>query len=302
MRALALAFAFACAIASRLAAATPVPGTGVVLDPPPGFTAAEQFPGFIQKETSASIMVSEIPGPYAEVAKGFTPSGFASKGMKLLKRESVPVAGSNGLLLRVSQQAHGTTFAKWMLAFGDARKTTLIVATYPADAEADLGVALRESVLSARHSGHTPSLTEGLTFEITEKPPLRIAQRIGNAVILTVGERTPDAPLLVIGSSVTEDLRIPNFSAHAKKRLHEIAHLADVELRTETAAKIDGLPGVTLTATGRDKKTGATQFVRQTTLYHDDGYFIAQGFTPPDQREAFEPVFEAIVASFRRKL
>lgn len=278
-----------------------VPGTRVVLEPPPGFEKAEQFPGFVQKTANASIMVSEVPGPYAEVTKGFTPAGLATKQMRFVDKRDATAAGRNGILLRATQEAFGTTFAKWMLAFPDGEKTTLIVASYPQSAEGELGELLRRTILSVTLSDHTPGLTEGLTFEVAERPPLRITQRVGNSVIMTTEQNTENAPLLVVGASVTHGVRIPNPSAHAKARLRQTEHLEQIDLLAEKPVAIDGLPGITLLSLGRDKRNGATQFLLQTTLYDENGYFIAQGLAPADQRETYEPLFEAIIATLRRR-
>jgi hypothetical protein len=49
-----------------------VRGTQVLLAPPTGFAPARRYSGFGSNETGASILVIELPGPYAEVAKGMT--------------------------------------------------------------------------------------------------------------------------------------------------------------------------------------------------------------------------------------
>ncbi|WFP51167.1 hypothetical protein PL263_03860 [Methylomonas sp. EFPC3] len=61
----------ACLLFASSANAEPVPGTSVSVTPPEGFTKAERFPGFMNEAIGASIMISEIPGPFAEVSGGF---------------------------------------------------------------------------------------------------------------------------------------------------------------------------------------------------------------------------------------
>lgn len=290
-------------LADDLTAATPVRGTRVLLDPPPGFKPAEQFPGFLQKETSASIMVNELPAPFAETTRGFTAAGLATRRMKLVTRETITVAGQEGLLLHVTQESQGSLFGKWMLAFGDAQKTVLIVATYPLSGDAALADALKQSVLSATLSGAAPSLTDGLTFEVTPHAPLEITQRVGNNIVLAPANRAVDGPLLVISASVTEDLRLPprQHSAHARQRILQTEHLTGIVVTAEKPVEVAGLAGVSLTGTARDRKTGSEQFVLQTTLYNENGYYLVQGFAPLAERATYEPLFETIIASFREK-
>lgn len=60
---------------------TLVVGTRVSLAPPVEFIPSAQFPGYQQESTGASIMVTEIPGPFAEVSAGFArPSELAKRG------------------------------------------------------------------------------------------------------------------------------------------------------------------------------------------------------------------------------
>lgn len=281
--------------------AAPVPGTRVLLEPPPGFTAAEQFPGFLQKASSASIMVNELPAPFAEATRGFTAAGLATRHMKLVAKEEVTVSGRPGMLLRVTQDAQGTAFGKWMLAFEDADKTFLLVATYPLSSDKALAVALRRSLLGATLSAHQPALTDGLTFSVEERPPLQITQRLGNNIILALPDRGAHGPFLVVSASITEDLRIPRHSAHARERIRQTEHLTDIDVLAEKPIEVGGLHGVALIGSGRDKQTGAEQFVLQTTLYNDNGYYLAQGFAPIAERATYEPLFEAIISSFREK-
>ena len=46
-----------------------VPGTKVYIVPPDGFRQAIQFPGYINEQKKASIMVTEMPAPFLEIVK-----------------------------------------------------------------------------------------------------------------------------------------------------------------------------------------------------------------------------------------
>lgn len=283
------------------AAPVPIAGTRVSLEPPPGFVKADQFPGFIQKSTQASILVSDIPAPFAEVTKGFNTAGLASRKMTLVQKESVTLPAGEALLLSVRQEAQGIRFAKWMLVFGDPARTTLVVATYPEKSDAALGDALRQSLLGVTLSAGSPSPAEGLTFTVTEQAPLRILHRVGNSVVLGTDEKFPAGPALVVAASVSEDVQIANRRAHARQRLRQNEHVAQIDLLTEEQVQIDALPGVALVAEGRDRQTGTKLFLLQTTLYNEEGYYVAQGLAPAEQRATYEPLFQSVIASFRRK-
>ena len=107
-----------------------VTGTSVALAPPVGFVASDRFPGFERADLQSSVMVTEIPGPVADVSRGMTAGSLATLGgMTLIS--STKTSSSNGrqaLLLKVSSQPAGRmTVHKWVLVSGDARTSVMIV-------------------------------------------------------------------------------------------------------------------------------------------------------------------------------
>src|SRR5262249_45667216 len=129
-------------------AQTRVLGTAVRMSPPPGFTPSSNFPGFQDSEHGASIMVTEIPGPAADIRGGMTRQGLATKGMTLLESSTVSVSGDEALLLYVSQKANDIELRKWILVGGAAERTFMVVGAFPA-AEADMSDRIRTAVLSS---------------------------------------------------------------------------------------------------------------------------------------------------------
>ena len=108
-----ISFLVACALLASPVVAGPVPGTAVSLTPPDGFVAANRFPGFMNESTRSSIMISEIPGPYAEATAGLhDPKRLQAQGMRLLGQSAAKVDGHAALLLQIEQTAYGTLFRK----------------------------------------------------------------------------------------------------------------------------------------------------------------------------------------------
>ena len=132
MRHLSKALLLLLALASpALAKPTPVPGTLVSLEPPPGFTPMDRLPGFEYPARRATIMVSELPGSAVEVRRGMTRENLAARGMTLIASQTVRAAGGSGLLLLVNQRAGGVEFQKWMLVAGDTKRSVMVVGAYP---------------------------------------------------------------------------------------------------------------------------------------------------------------------------
>src|SRR4051812_2778654 len=92
---------------------TPVPGTLVTLDPPPGFMLMDRLPGFEYPARRSTILVSELPGSALEVRRGMTRESLAARGMTLIASQTVRTASGSALLLQLSQRAGGVDFQKW---------------------------------------------------------------------------------------------------------------------------------------------------------------------------------------------
>ena len=70
--------------------------------------------------------------------------------MILHTKEPVEIDGLTGVLLRITQNANGTEFAKWMVVFGSEKETHMVLATFPIADEAELSGQLKAAVLSAK--------------------------------------------------------------------------------------------------------------------------------------------------------
>ena len=73
-----------------------VPGTRVRLAPPAGHQPGRGFLGYQWPETSASLIVIEMPGPYAEASTGFEEKRLAKAGMKLVESSEAKISGRDG--------------------------------------------------------------------------------------------------------------------------------------------------------------------------------------------------------------
>lgn len=298
--------ALACAVALVVAvpALGQVPGTRVSLDPPPGFSPAGQFPGFRKADVSASIVVTEMPGPVTAITAGLTAEGLATRGMTLLGSEEATISGRPARLLRVSQTAQGVVFEKWMLAFGSAEHTVLVVGTFPRDSADDLREPIKQSLLTTRWNlESTPGTFDGLRFRVEETATLRIAGRVSNNLMLTKGgvkgPLPAGEPLLVVGSSMG-GAALTDVAEFARRRLAQIEQITEAQNVTGEAVTVDGLPAYELTADGQDARTGVPLRIYQLVVSEQTGYFLAQGFVGRQQAAEFEPQFRQVARSLRR--
>jgi hypothetical protein len=290
--------------------AGPVPGTPVSLDPPKGFEPTTNFPGFADRDSGASIMVSQFPAPIAEFIQGFTAERLATRQIKLLSRETVQVAGRSATLLKLSQIADGMDVYKWALLSGDVKSTTLVLATWlKADGPVQpLEQPLRRSLLSSTWSNRAIDPFEGLSFRVTPTDRLKVASSVGGALLLTAsGTIGPDQrgqPLLVVAPSIQTKI-IGNIQEFSEKRLAQIAQVTQLRNLTGKSLTIDGLSAYELVADAIDKddpkqKMKVYQLLMQTP--DKRGYFVAQGFVKQEQATEFLPILRQVAQSFTQRV
>jgi hypothetical protein len=258
-----------------------VPGTGVSLVPPTGFSPAVRFPGFQNEKAGASIMVTELPSPLQATSEGFTPGALQAKGMQLMEKQSIDFAGGKATYLLLSQQAQGQTFLKQVLLFGDSRKTVMINGVYPETSKAlekDIRAALvSTSYVSGRNSDPFAAVPFRLNVSGT---PYRFAQKVTGSLIFStdgaVPTRTPDKAVIVVANShstVTPAGR-RQFSLD---RLKKLPRGASITTKSITPIAVDRLNGFEIVGEGKDGSNNK-QLVYQVMLFDDAGaYYLLVG-------------------------
>ncbi len=275
-----------------------VPGTKVSLEPPTGFSPSSQFPGFMDEDTLASIMVTEIPAPYADISGSMTPGALEQGGMALLESSQTTISGREGLLLHVTQRAGGVQFEKWMALFGDDVQTVMVVGTYPQESAPTLSEPIRLAVLSSEWDlTRNPGLFDGLTFRIEETETLKFARRLSNMLLLTrngqQGQVAPQDPFAVVGASISE-VEIADLAAFSRQRLESTAQLENVSEVEGHQVTVDGMEAYELVANAVEGRSHTPLRVYQLVALHDRNYFLVQGFVGADQGDSFLTEFRQL--------
>ncbi len=282
-----------------------VSGTRVTLNPPKDFAQAERFPGFRHREVAASILVSELPAPFESLRKTMTPEGIEAQGMKLLVGEEHDVDGRKALLVKAVQRKGGVETEKWMVLFGRATSSVLIVATYPRSESAKLSEQLRESLLTASWRPDAAiDPFDGLGFRLDEHGSMKVANRLSRMVLMVAqggsGEPQPDDPLLVAGTGETGG-DVGDMLEFAKLRLGLTSHLAEIDRIRGRPAKVDGMNGFEIQAYAVNAKTDTPVQVYQLVLVDRDTYYMVQGFVGPGRAGEYLPQFQKVANSLRRQ-
>jgi hypothetical protein len=282
-----------------------VRGTQVLLAPPTGFAPARRYSGFESEATGASIMVAELPGPYAEIAKGMNEQGLRRGGMTLVASESLAVAGTQGLLLRAKQTSNGLEFGKWILVFGDAQRTIQVVANFLETSAAELEQPLRAVVAGARWDrALVVDPFAFLSFTIAVPGELKFFARVQNALLFTrTGQANKDAPqepLFTVAPSLSA-VDVGDLEAAAKRRLSQYSKVREVAIESSAALELAGRRAWEFVATAKDSKSGAGLVLHQVLLLDGEGYYLFFGSVGADGRDTYLPVFRSAVRSFAFK-
>jgi hypothetical protein len=259
----------------------------------------------MQESTNASIMITEMDGPYSKVTAGFDGPQWQSRGMRLLQKEALTIDGWTGMLLRIEQDAYGNTFAKWLLVFGDERQTIMITATYPKELDQELGARLRNTVIGAKFDANRQvDPFADLPFSIGAARNLKFAKRMGNMLIFTrdgvMPMESPEDPFFVLGYALS-DVNVGDQKKFAEDRLAQTALISDAQMLTNEPITIDGLGGSEIEATARHTKSGTSLLVYQVILFDGETYILMQGRSGATTRSEYLPAFKTLAKSFRRK-
>jgi hypothetical protein len=287
-----------------VAQAVRVTGTSVALAPPAGFEPSGRFPGFERADLQSSVMVTEIPGPVADVSRGLDAAGLATRGMTLISSTRQLVDGRQALLLKVSQPAAGMTVHKWMLVSGDARTTVMVVGTFPKEYEPQIGDAMKDSLLSARWAvAAPPDHFEGLSFRVAPTAALKIAGRMSNTLMLTesgrISPQEPTAAVFVVGTSLAP-VALSDLKAFATTRASQTTKLKGLRVSEQGATTIGNETGYELVAEGTDIATGRLVTLYQVVLPDRQGYVLMQGMVVSTRAATMVPEFRKAAQTFRR--
>lgn len=280
------------------------PAAGVKLVRPSGFDDAENFHGFQQPSTQSSVMVMMIPGPFSETTRGFTAEQLKTRGMTLRSKANIAIDGNAGVLLSVTQNAYGTEFAKWIVAFGNENETTLVTATFPKSEETNLSNQLKAVVLSTKiDDAPAPPPGADVGIAIVPSANLKITRGVGKMLVYTkdgtIPAKSPEDPLFIAAPSLS-NVPIDNKRKFAVQRLFQTAHTKIGSVTSNNEITIDGLDGYEILAEGEDADSGTPLRIYQVVLYDDGSYILMQGLVGANVANHYLPEFKTMARSLTR--
>ncbi len=284
-----------------------VPGTKISIDPPEDFKLSTRFSGYSHEETASTIMINELPAPFAEITKGFTKQALSKQGMLLLEMNEAMIGPHRALLYLVKQKVAAGTFLKWILVFGDDINTEMVIALFPEQAPTEWSELLKKTLLASHwHQNLTTSIFEGLPYRIQEQSDLKIAKKISTSLLITRNGVLPNnpnsEPKVIIGPSFKTDWQQPEDKlAYTVNRLKQMTNLCESpDITSKSSVRYDSLDGYQIEASCKHVSTGEQLYLLHAMIYSEQGYYVFNGIVNDREKDAYRPVFEKIFHSFKR--
>lgn len=279
-------------------------GTNISMAQPKAFVASENFQGFKNpNDPNTMIMVSVLPGPFAEISKGFNAETMKSRGIVLKEKNTILIDRFEGLILEVTQPANGLQYAKTILVFGDSSNTTMIN-----------GIALEDSIETRnqiRASIYSTIINENLQVDPRAELDYTLDESAGGFQLVTVvnnlmlfnrdGKKPTESPDKVVLLSDKSYLKtqILDKKAFCISRLKQYPeNYALIEKSGVQEIQINGLKGYELYALSTEN---AAEEMYQVALFQEDGGYFLLVATYLKGNETAIADIKAIVKTFKLK-
>lgn len=278
-------------------------GSKINMIPPKEFDVATAFLGFQQKETNSSVMVLDIPGPYAKVIGALTKENLLKQGVRVESIENITLNGLPGLFITAEQTAYEVDFRKYSLAFGNENETILISGIAP-KGNLDLEQSVKNALMTTVYDPErvlTPLDT--VDFEIsTEGTDFIFAKSMSNMLVYNrdgkMPSETSNKASFIIAKAFSK-VSIDDKKEFAINRIKGLPVQIN-KIENVVPIEINGLSGFEITANGVDRKTGIPEQAYQVMLFVDNSYYILFGSSEGDFEKNLN-VFKKLVRTFKLK-
>ncbi|MEM9486549.1 MAG: hypothetical protein AAGA83_22970 [Cyanobacteria bacterium P01_F01_bin.116] len=282
------------------AAPIAIPGTSVALEPPAGFTIAENFSGLENADSGSSITINELPlEAYEEISTLFNTEESATEallrqGIAIEDYTLLDVVDGQVPLLRGTQQSAAGAVIKYITLF---KGETTILVTFNIIDPTQVTQDIVENTVASITLVAAPTLEDKisqLSFSFQPTAPFNVADVLGGSTVLLSTIEGPDPtglkPIVIItrGQNVVYD----DAAGISEDLLRGTRGLSLAEIIREESVEFAGGRGYLLEA-----RVDAITIV-QYTYVPDDGRYIRLLATGEDYefRDLFSVVDDIAVS------
>jgi len=280
-----------------------VRGTKISMIPPKGFTNAPNFLGFEHNPSGSTVMVLDIPGPFAETSKGLTKEKLLANGVEVKQIETMTFNGMPALFMTGEQKSAGVQFTKYVLTFGTDIETYMINGAVPKN-NTQLATEVKKSIQSAVYDNMVkinPFESIDYTIDLA-KGNLKFAKRVSTSLVFTAdGEfptKSPEKTSFIAAKSVSK-IVINDRNTFCINRLKQTPMTIE-KIGTPTPISVDGLQGFEIIADAKAKASERSEKVYQVILFGDNFYYIFFSSTS-DKTDKTLTALKQVVQTFKRK-
>jgi len=282
----------------------PIKGTNIFMVPPDTFEPSKNFKGFQNPtDPTSMIMVTEVPGPYSEITKGFKAEMLKERGMELLSKKEIKVTGFEGMLVELDQPANGMIFSKLILIYGNEKASTIINGIYLKEAT-ELGARIKKSILTSFIDSEwkkNPRIALG--YAIREHVgDLKFHSVFGNGMLFNRDLKTPtesvDKATLIADKSFAK-VAVEDYRLFCTNRLEQYPGDYEViESKGINEIEIDRLEGFELFA---KNKADEQEEMYQVILFNKKGgYYLFVGTYLATSEKAIADI-KKVIWTFTKK-
>lgn len=279
-----------------------ISGSKISLVPPKDFTPAQNFSGFENRSTFASIMLNEIPTSVDNIVGNLTPEALLKQDVKLIKIDTLKINGYKGVLVEGRQTAYGKDFTKYILIFGDDSKTIMINGAH--QTQLNQSDEIKKSILSIYYdSNRIIDPLEGIKFSIdVSNTKFKFANTMSGTVIYTVDGQVPpqseDKSMLMVSNSIgSGDMELNK--GFAIERMKNLPVKTFVNENEVIEVEINGLKGYELISY-QDPEKNINDFTYMIMLFDETNYYMIIGIAIDDVDTNHE-LYKSIARTFKLK-
>jgi hypothetical protein len=279
---------------------------------PEGFADCKRLHGFENEDKNALIFITMSPVPFETVTKQQLHLIIQDESLQITEKYSrnVEVSGKPGILLHAFQKpASGLTrFAKYVIVFGDDRKSWVVAANCPSEHAPELEKMLLEVLMSTEITTDKPGAPGSDLDFVLSSEKLKITPGWLKAFVFTKDGvfplKSPHDPFFRATRS-TNRIDFNNDESNRKDFARQVLQPAK-EMRVDKVSDIrpielDGVRGYESLGVGKDTLANVPMYLYSVTLFDGDMPIVMNGAVGADLGGEFIDEFKELARSFKRR-
>jgi len=255
-------------------------GSRVGLVPPPGMVVSKTFPGFMDPEKNAGIVIRVMPpNAYPAMKESLADDTLKKQGLTVVKRDTMQLAvGKADLVVGNELSPDKKPFRKWLLLVPTNDLTAAVSVQAPADDSVYSDAAVRAALASLTLRAKVPDTDylQALPFKVGDTAGFHIGNVIPGRALMLID--APEYPHMIATNGLPEyefNARFivtaapggpsdPNQRANlARDAFNSIDGIKDKQVTMAEPVRINGQEAFETVASAKDASTGANLKVVQ---------------------------------------